>query len=684
MLSALFILSTTLAGLAVVRRFFPEMTPLARIVGGFVVGVVASGWATFLVAWGLDWATQSSLVIAMMVTITGSAMIIARLRPELDPQHYQLPGREILLLGGILLFSFWLMDARLSGDPLTTSLNTWGDNSYHISMLRSFSEGDNYPPQFPLFAGEGMRYHFGIDFYAGALERGGFPVEWSLNIPGAFGFAAIMVFVFEIGRLLFRSSWVGLVAVVLLITNGSLAFLRFFELYDNDVFEGLSHVWDHDRYLALGPYTLTGGPPDRISLYWTPNVFLTQTQLIIGLAAVFFVTYGLLLPLKQERPLLRTQALILGAVLGMMFWINGVVYIPAVGFMLVLLALFGRWREGVAFAVPAILIAAPQAVWLNGGFGGGSTDIHLGYLVCTTSLAKDCYPDFGLEEPGAYVEFVRYWWLNLGLVLPLLIVGMLWSERKERLVWLAVMSIFAFGNVVILGRDLGGHNHKVFNLWEILVNVFAAFAFVRLWNLVREDVHFRSIRFDRRVLNAMSRGAMPVIFLFLILSGILDFMVLRNDPRFDVFGDRIAPIHWIQDNTPRGSRFLTAYGETYTTPALAGRAVLWGGFEPWTMDKGYEVESRRSLIQQMYAATSKAQACQLLMDNDVDYVQIGSAERNGNKFPINLDLYAREFTQVYTAPLSDGEMTYYDVAASCAVSGDVTQTGAESADGPPF
>jgi uncharacterized membrane protein len=101
------------------------------------------------------------------------------------------------------------------------------------------------------------------------------------------------------------------------------------------------------------------------------------------------------------------------------------------------------------------------------------------------------------------------------------------------------------------------------------------------------------------------------------------------------------------------------------------------------MDKGYEVESRRSLIQQMYAATSKAQACQLLLDNDVDYVQIGSAERNGNKFPINLDLYAREFTQVYTAPLSDGEMTYYDVAASCPVSGDVTQTGAGSADGPP-
>lgn len=665
MLTALFLIATTLAGIALVQRFFPGMTPLARLFGGFVVGVVVSAWSSFLIAWCFAWATEDSLAIGMIVTIVvaGSGAFI--LREKLDPRLFRMSGIELAVLAASLVFSFWLMDARLSGDPLTVSSNAWGDTAFHISNLRSFSEASNYPAEFPLFDGELMRYHFGIDFYAGALEYGGLPVEWALNLPGAIGFAAMMVFVFEIGRLLFRSSWVGAIAVVLLITNGSLSFLRFFELYDWNIGDAVSHLWDHDHYLAIGPYSVTADPPDRISLYWTLNVYLTQTQLIIGMAAVLFVTYGLLRPFKEDRPLWTSEALVLGSTLGMMFWINGVLYIPAAGFMLVLLVLFGRWREGIAFAAPAILMAVPQAIWLNGGLNGGATDFHLGYLVCTTPRATSCYPNFNLDEPGAYVEFVRYWWLNLGLVLPLLILGVAWAKRKERLVWLAFMSIFAFGNVVALGRDLGGHNHKVFNLWEVLINIFAASAFVRLWTITTKDLKFADFTIPRRAINAIGAAAIPIVFFFLVLSGIVDFMVLKNDPRFEVFGNRVNSIAWIQDNTDKDARFLTIYGETYTTPALAGRGVFWGGFEPWTGDKGHDVEKRRPLIEEMYQTNDKAEACRLLTENDIDYVQVGPPERNSGKFPVNAALYDDQFVRVYDEMLSDGEMAYFDVAQSC-------------------
>jgi hypothetical protein len=664
-LTALFLTTTTLAGIGVVQRFFPGMTPLARLFGGFVVGVVVSAWSSFLIAWCFAWATEDSLAIGMVTTIVAAGATAYALRDRLDLRLFRMTGVELGVLAASLVFSFWLMDARLSGDPLTVSSNAWGDTAFHISNLRSFSEASNFPPEFPLFDGEIMRYHFGIDFYAGALEYGGLPVEWALNLPGAIGFAAMIVFVFEIGRLLFRSSWVGAIAVVLLVTNGSLSFLRFFELHDWDVGEAISNLWDHDRYLAIGPYTLTGDHPDRISLFWTLNVYLTQTQLIVGMAAVLFVTYGLLRPLEQGRPLWTGEALVLGSVLGVMFWINGVLYVPAAGFMLCLLLLFGRWREGVAFAVPAVLIAVPQAIWLNGGLGGGATEFHLGYLVCTTPLATSCYPDFNLDEPGAYVEFVRYWWLNLGLVLPLLILGFIRSKRKERLVWLAFMSIFAFGNVVALGRDLGGHNHKVFNLWETLINIFAAFAFVKLWTVVTENVKLGDFTIPSRAINVAAAAAMPVIFLFLVLSGIIDFMVLKNDPRFEVFGNRANSIEWIQGNTAGDARFLTVYGETYTTPALAGRGVFWGGFEPWTTDKGHDVEERRALIQQMYGTGDKAEACRLLLENQIDYVQVGPPERTTDKFPVNAALYDGQFVRVYDEMLSDGEMVYFDVAQSC-------------------
>lgn len=665
MLTALFLITTTLAGIGLVQRFFPGMTPLARLFGGFVVGVIVSAWSAFLVAWCFAWATEDSLAIGMIVTIVAAGGAAFLLRDRLDPRLFRMNGIELAVLAASFVFSFWLMDARLSGDPLTVSSNAWGDTAFHISNLRSFSEASNYPPEFPLFDGELMRYHFGIDFYAGALEYGGLPVEWALNLPGAIGFAAIMIFVFEISRLLFRSSWVGAVAVVLLITNGSLSFLRFFELYDWNMGDAISNLWDHDRYLAIGPYTLTGDPPDRISLFWTLNVYLTQTQLIIGMAGALFVTYGLLRPLKEDRPFGTAQAVILGSVLGMMFWINGLIFIPAAGFMLFMLALFGRWREGIAFALPAVLMAVPQAIWLNGGLDSGATDIHLGYLVCTTSSATSCYPNFNLDEPGAYVEFVRYWWLNLGLVLPLLILGVVWAKRKERLVWLAFMSIFAFGNVVALGRDLGGHNHKIFNLWETLINVFAAFAFIKLWTLATKDVKLGDYTVPGRWINAAGAAAMPVVFFFLVLSGIVDFMVLKNDPRFEVFGNRVNSIAWIQDNTDGDARFLTVYGETYTTPAMAGRGVFWGGFEPWTTDKGHDVEARRTLIQQMYGTNDKAEACRLLTENEIDYVQVGPPERRTDKFELNAALYDTQFVRVYDEALGDGEMAYFDVAQSC-------------------
>ena len=665
MLSAIFLIATSLAGIAFVQRIFPRMPVMARVAGGWIVGLVVSAWSVFLIAWGLAWATDESLLIGMAVTVPLAAGAVAFLSRELRLSLFRISRGEMLFFTAALLFSFWLMDARLSGDPLSVALNVWGDNSFHITNLRSFSEGSNYPPEFPFFDGEIMRYHFGIDFYSGVLEAGGLPVQWALNAPGVLGFTAMMIFVFEIARLLFRNSFVGVVAVILLITNGSLSFLRFLDLYDFDLIEAASNLWDHDQYLAIGPYSLTGEPADRNSLFWTLNVYLTQTQLIVGMAAVLFVTYGILQPLRDGVPLWTKQALVLGAILGMMFWINGILYVPAVGFLLVLLALFRRWSEGLPFAVFAVLLAAPQAIWLNGGLSGGATDFHLGYLVCTTPRATGCFPDFGLDEPGAYVEFVRYWWLNLGLVLPLLILGFVWAKPRERLVWLAIMSIFAFGNIVALGRDLGGHNHKVFNLWEVLINVFAAAAFIRLWSLVPKDLGLSRFRVNTTIVRTLGLAAIPVVFAFLVLSGIIDFMVLRNDPRFVVFGDRSTAIEWIQENTDHDARFLTAFGETYTTPALAGRGVFWGGFEPWTIDKGHDIDGRRALIQEMYGSDSKQEACRLLVDNEIDYVQIGAPERSGNRFPVNVSLFENEFAKIYSEVLHDAELSYYDVAASC-------------------
>jgi len=64
-------------------------------------------------------------------------------------------------------------------------------------------------------------------------------------------------------------------------------------------------------------------------------------------------------------------------------------------------------------------------------------------------------------------EFFNYWLLNEGLVLPLLAVAAAIGSRFHKKVLLAVIAVFVLGNTVQLSRDLGGHNHKVINLWRI-------------------------------------------------------------------------------------------------------------------------------------------------------------------------------------------------------------------------
>jgi uncharacterized membrane protein len=156
------------------------------------------------------------------------------------------------------------------------------------------------------------------------------------------------------------------------------------------------------------------------------------------------------------------------------------------------------------------------------------------------------------------------------------------------------------------------------------------------------------------------------VFIVLVLSGIIDFMTVKNDIYFTVFDKREA-IEWVEENTAGDARFLTTHGDLYTTPALAGRR-LYLGYELWVSSAGYEIAPRIKTIGEIYNAASKGDACRLLQEHNLDYVQLGPQERNaaGNgRFQLNESMWTSNFTPVYTGQFNDGELHYYDVAASC-------------------
>ncbi|MGH3815180.1 MAG: hypothetical protein ACRDUV_22500, partial [Pseudonocardiaceae bacterium] len=106
------------------------------------------------------------------------------------------------------------------------------------------------------------------------------------------------------------------------------------------------------------------------------------------------------------------------------------------------------------------------------------------------------------------------------------------------------MAIFAFGNVVVLGADVGGHNHKVFNLWEVLVNLFAAYALVCVACALWRGLPMKSHRLGALTGRGIAVTVIPAACAVLVLSGLVDFMTLKNDSRHEVFGDSQPAISW--------------------------------------------------------------------------------------------------------------------------------------------
>lgn len=646
-MAAIYLVLSLLAGFGVVQRLWPQASVLTRLVGAFAVGVVLTGWVAFAAAWiahgrGSDDATFVGVWVA---TAVNAALVVA-CRDRFRRSAIQASRVDLLGVAGALALAGWIMHARLSGDPLTVSANTWGDTSLHVGIARSFSAGANFPPELPIFAGESIRYHFGFDFYAGSLERAGLPIGWAFNLPGALAFAAILVLLVEYARLLWCSTAVGVIAAGLFATNSSLAFLRYLQA-EGGLRSALSPstLWNHVGYDGGGPYN-----GDEISIFMTLNPYLTQTHLMVALVAVLFVGLVLLRSLRESAELGRLAMVALGTLLGAAFWLNGIVVVVMGGYCAVLFGLCGagpamtRVRRSLPFLLAAGLVALPQLVWLNGGVGtGGSVSFHTGYLV----------EDFSAVDPRSWWDFTRYWWLNLGLVFPLLVLAVVWCRKADRKLFLAVMSIFVIGNLVAFGREVGGHNHKVFNLWEILANLFAAYALVRLvtWLWSAGVLGSRSLAI----------GTAVVATVGLLASGVLDYLTLKNDPRYEVFGDRAPAIAWIQNQTEPDAVFLTAYGEVYTTPTLAGRRVYLGGFRPWTAIMGYDNEPRERLIAAFYAAPDHATACRQLAGTGVDYVEFGEPELRSGAFEANAALFPGEFQAAYT----DGSYSYYDVERSC-------------------
>jgi hypothetical protein len=614
MATLLVVLLTLLAvanGFVLTYFVLARMSLPARVCGGAVVGLAALAWLSFLVALIAGMGATTIAVVAVILTASLIALSVvaprAQIKSELAAITIDRWGLGYYAAWTVLLAWLFGRVVTFSADGLHTApANNYGDLPFHFSVITSFADGGNLPPRNPIFAGLPFTYPFLIDFLTAFFRRAG--ADW----PAAFFIENLLLALALVGLIeiltirLTGNRLAARLAPPIFLFNGGFGFIYFFR----DLAATPASGW-LDFFLRLPrTYTLS----EELHLRWG-NIFTTllipQRSLLFGLpvAAMIIALWWLAVSETEREGARETRReaerggrgdagtrgrylLAAGVLAGLLPLLH------AHGFFSIMLAsgalaLLFWSRQWLAFFLPALILSAPQALWLSG----------------TQVRGKLFEPHFGWE--AGELSLFTFWLLNAGAFLLLLLAALL-SRRivsaRARRFYLPFILCFVVPNVVLLA-PWPWDNIKVLIYWYLASCPLAAAALARLW--------------ERRKIWSRLTGAL--LLLSLTLSGALDVgRALSPAENNRLFGQaELEVAELIRQRTPPRALILHAPIHN-SVVALTGRQsfMAYPG-HLWT--HGIDYAEREQEVRAIYHGG--ALAAELLAQHRIDYLVIGPAER---------------------------------------------------------
>ncbi len=498
-----------------------------------------------------------------------------------------------------LLLMFHTFSARSNPPSLLIASKAWSDFGAHVPLIRSFSMGANagrlirgQAIESPLYPGEPIRYHFGFYAIAGLLERAGLRIDWALNLPSAAGFAGLLIMIYVLGKQLFGSRGVGVLAVILFLFNGSLSFVRFFAKHPLSL-RTPADILSNSAFPSFGPWD--GG---TVTAFWNLNIYTNQRHLAASYALVLLLLY-----LSRNPRITRLPVGIgTGLLLGFLFFIN-----YAAGAIAVLL-LFWTMLVHPDKRRPLIIACAAAVI-----------PVFMVLVYSHPGAGISYAPGYAIRMPLTVLTFTRFWLDNLGLHLFLIPVGVLLAKKDiRRLLWPPMLLLFAAPNLLRFSPDMI-NNHKFFNFFLILGNYFTALAAIRISTAAARLI---TDRVRKPVVTAVARSFFLVALLIpLTLSGIIDLFPVINDYRgivADVGTDPTATYlaaHTVPDAVIANSTWF------YHPASLAGRAI-YSGYTYFTWSYGYDQDVRERNLTALYRAPDRAALCGALSQTPVSVIEL--------------------------------------------------------------
>ena len=395
-------------GDAVASRWFTFVSRPHRLATGFLVGLLAGTWISYLTAL-LERGTSDPMGIGALASSLG--MLIAgiwlRQHPPATPvvpfARLRSSRWEWALVGvvAVVVATMMIWTYHFDNGTLWIAGDLWSDFGPTTAISQSFALGSNFPTEYPHFAGDPIRYHFLYYFQVGNLTHLGLDPATANNVLSVASLVAMLAVVAALGERLFRSRLVGWIGVGLFFFHGALSFIPYLGSFPS-LGDAIASIPDLHHFL-------TSGFPFRGEEWgiWTQDVFLNQRHLPSAIGILLVITMFLLdrLPLgaygphqpgwvgarrrifaglahasDELRALTRRPASLIsdtladawlpgyvlcGVLAGLLPYYNGAMFFASAAMLGVFLVLFPNRRQMVVLAIAAGITAVPQLLTLR-------------------------------------------------------------------------------------------------------------------------------------------------------------------------------------------------------------------------------------------------------------------------------------------------------------------------------
>jgi hypothetical protein len=611
--SLLLLAAALLGGFLSTYLFEDDEGPVARLAMAVPIGFVALAFSGFVFAsmFGLG---GPAVALAGLVTLLPALALRdpgrrSRVRRDLvsarnaleDALRRPRPATHLVAIAFVLAAAvLWRVQDRAmfvtgAGGIHTGSDHNLGDLPFHVSIVTSFLHGENFPPEHPELAGARLTYPFLVDFLTALLMRTGADLRDALFAPNVLLSWSALVLLYHWGRRLTGSRAAGVVTAALVFLSGGLGFMLLKDEPDPTAggLVAFLRTPQHD-------YSIVGHGPYR----WG-NLIITmlmpQRSFLLGLPAFLVVATTFWRAVTEvqapEGPARRPRRLLgAGILIGLLPLAHAHTFVTCAGLAVLLALLFPPRREWVVALAAAGLLALPQVLFASHG----------------TAMQATSFVAWSVGWDRSGVGVLSFWWHNLGLFLPLLVLALAWRGRAPVVPALLLRFYLPFTlwflapNLLRLSPWIWD-NIKFLVFWHVASAPLVALLLVRLWTSGPR----------RAVLASLA-------FVVLVLSGALDVrrVVARkiDNAVFDAGSAAFAST--LREATE--PRAVVLHAPTYNSEVyLTGRRTVFG-YPGHIWSQGLDGGRREDEVRAIYAGRPEAPA--LLRSLGIQYVLVGPLE----------------------------------------------------------